>query len=193
MLLLNYLLFSVPFHSVSTGGNALHTSSLYVNFSSSKTCSDYSPLLPPSRDLLLQSCVVHALPGHFYGSVCLHPLCHSHNPIAGNSLCPSTPTPGTFSIVYASLPEWRDICQNLLAQTQYLWNAWKARKSHRSQPLGKLACFPPAISNSGKPLAHSLSSSQIPIDHKRKSCVLVTQCIHIFSDWRISPPDFSVW
>ena len=49
------LLGAFPF--CSNWGNALHTSNLYVNFSSSKTCSHYSPL-PASfkRDILLQSC-----------------------------------------------------------------------------------------------------------------------------------------
>lgn len=82
-------------------GNALHTSSLYVNFSSSKTCSDYSPL-PASfkRDLLLQSCeCMPCLVISMAVSACI-PSAIPIIPLQETVCAPSTPTPGTFSIVY---------------------------------------------------------------------------------------------
>ena len=85
------LLGAIPF--CSNWGNALHTSSLYINFSSSKTCSHSSPL--PAffkRDLLLQSC--ECMP-------CL--VISMAVPACIPSAIPIIPLQGT---VYAPHPPW---------------------------------------------------------------------------------------
>lgn len=84
----------------SNWGNALHTSSLYVNFSSSKTCSLYSPL-PASfkRDLLLQSCeCMPCLVISMAVSACIPSAIHII-PLQG-IVCARAALHGTSSIVY---------------------------------------------------------------------------------------------
>ena len=113
---------------------------------------------------------MHALPGHFYGSACLHPLCHSHNPIAGNSLCPTPPMGHLVSYMCLS-SEWRDICQNLLAPNTMPVKCIEGQERPQVHNLQLAPLFTPAISNPGKPLAHSCPPLRYPLIIKKVLCV----------------------
>ena len=163
------LLGAIPF--CSNWGNAFHTSSLYINFSSSKACSHSSPL-PASfkRDLLLQSCgCMPCLVISMAVSACI-PSAIPIIPLQGTVCAPPTPMGHLVSYMCLS-SEWRDICPNLLAPNTMPVKCMEGQERPQVHNLQLAPLFTPAISNPGKPLAHFCPPLRYPLIIKKVLCV----------------------